>query len=323
VITVKSGVTLYLRNITLAGIGDNTAPLITVVAGRTLVLEDGAAVEGNTNTNTNTSYGGGVNNAGAFIMEGGEISGNTAVYIGGGGVYNAGTFTMKAGEISGNTADLPSSTSYNSGRGGGVYNRGAGSFTMKGGKISDNNARTSGGGVYMAGVSTAPGSFTMEAGEISGNTSDIGGGVYNYNAGIFTMKGGKISDNNARVSGGGVLNSGTLTMEGGEISGNTAITIGGGIYLACAINGTLIFTKTGGTIYGDTDTTHTPGSTENTASNGHAVFISLTLDTTTKSDDTVGPEVRLYAKCKATGIMIYDWNYVDPSNGIDYSSFWP
>jgi autotransporter-associated beta strand protein len=44
-----------------------------------------------------------VSGNGTFMMNGGEISGNTSSY--GGGVYvNDGTFTMNGGEISGNTA---------------------------------------------------------------------------------------------------------------------------------------------------------------------------------------------------------------------------
>jgi hypothetical protein len=61
-------------------------------------------------------------------------------------------------------------------------------------------------------------------------------------------------------------------MSGGTISGNTASYSnghGGGVHV---YDGTFI--KTGqSVIYGDTDTTHTPGSTENTAKSGkgHAV----------------------------------------------------
>jgi hypothetical protein len=60
-------------------------------------------------------------------------------------------------------------------------------------------------------------------------------------------------------------------MSGGEISGNTAPNGGGGVY----VGGTGTFTKTGGIIYGDTDTTHTAGNDENTAAsgNGHAVYV--------------------------------------------------
>jgi hypothetical protein len=64
-------------------------------------------------------------------------------------------------------------------------------------------------------------------------------------------------------------------MSGGTISGNSALIEsggygkGGGVY----VNGS--FTKSGSSIiYGDTDTTHTPGANENTAASGdgHAVY---------------------------------------------------
>jgi hypothetical protein len=60
-------------------------------------------------------------------------------------------------------------------------------------------------------------------------------------------------------------------MNDGTISGNSADN-GGGVDVD---SGT--FTKSGGgTIYGDTDTTHSEGSTENTATygKGHAVYVS-------------------------------------------------
>jgi hypothetical protein len=68
---------------------------------------------------------------------------------------------------------------------------------------------------------------------------------------------------------------GTLgTKDGSMITGNNKTTsgiYGGGVYIE-----TGRFTKSGGTIYGDTDKTHAAGDIENTAknSNGHAVYVS-------------------------------------------------
>jgi predicted outer membrane repeat protein len=84
----------------------------------------------------------------------------------------------------------------------------------------------------------------------------------------------------------------TFTKTGGTIGGastsglgNTAKTSGGGV--SSVTDGT--FTKTGGTIYGDlsANTTHTPGSDENTATsgNGHAAYVSGTK----KRNATAGP----------------------------------
>jgi hypothetical protein len=98
-------------------------------------MQDNASVSGNFAGEENASnyypgYGGGVYNAGTFIMEGGTISGNTSYaegnpLSGGGGVYaRGGIFTMKGGTISGNTAP----------RGGGIYVY-SGNFRMAGGTV--------------------------------------------------------------------------------------------------------------------------------------------------------------------------------------------
>jgi hypothetical protein len=313
-ITVGSGVTLTLRNITFKGMcqGDNldtantVAPLIDVSSGGTLVLETGAVITGN---NNKSHLGGGVyvHSNGMLIREGGEISGNTAVGLGGGGVYvEQGTFTMNNGTVSGNTAD---------GFGGGVYVQ-QGTFTMNNGKVSGNFSYFNGGGVYVI----KEGTFTMNNGTVSGNTANYnGGGVYveyysppvemtgeeisgnTASGSTFTMSGGEISGNTASGSpnygnGGGVyVSGGTFTMSGGTISGNTASGSsdysngGGGVYIDSS---TSTFTKSGqSTIYGDTDTTHTKGSTENTAVSGigHAVYVSYSE----RRNTTAGPDVDL------------------------------
>ena len=124
--------------------------------------------------------------------------------------------------------------------------------TLKG--ASDNTTSL----VCVEGSSTA---LVMKAGaKISGNSvsSSFGGGVYVYNNGSFTMEGGEISGNSANAADAGVAG-----YAGGGYGGGVYIYRGG-------------FSKTGGTIYGDTDSTHTPGSSENTVTRGntygHAVF---------------------------------------------------
>jgi hypothetical protein len=138
-ITVRNGVTLALKNITLKGLNagddgnDNKWAVIMVDTGGTLILKEGAHITGNTNANTAYYRGGGVyvDTGGLFIMEGGTISGNIA--SSGGGVYfnsSSKTFTMKAGTIiSGNTATV---------NGGGVMVA-DGTFTKTGGIIYGQN----------------------------------------------------------------------------------------------------------------------------------------------------------------------------------------
>jgi hypothetical protein len=230
-ITVNSGVTLTLKNITFKGLkagdgtdtADNNAPVIQV-SGGTLVLGDGAVIK----DNVSSGNGGGVQVAsGTFRVDGGKISGNKAAN--GGGVN--GTVTLNSGEISGNNAvtgsgggvngtvaisggEISGNTAVN---GGGVNGTVA---ISGGGKISGNNAVTgSGGGVN--------GTTTMTGGEISGNNAVNGGGVN----GRGSISNGKISGNIVTGNGGGVYTTDPpFTVTGGEISGNTAGGEGGGIY---------------------------------------------------------------------------------------------
>jgi uncharacterized repeat protein (TIGR02543 family) len=153
--TVGSGVTLTLgNNVTLQGRSDNTASLVWVDSGGTLVMNTGSKISGNTKS---SGYGGGV-------------------YVGNGGI-----FTMNGGIINGNSASHSSA-----GAGGGVAVGGDGAFTMGGGTISGNTALW-GGGVFVGGT------FTMGGGTISGNTASIyyGGGVY-VQYGTFTKQSGGV-----------------------------------------------------------------------------------------------------------------------------------
>jgi hypothetical protein len=217
--------------------------------------------------------------SGTFTMSGGTISNNT----GGGVRVDSGTFTMSRGAISNNI-------------GCGVSVSDGGAFTMWNGIISGNTSASEGGGVYVS-----FGTFTMWDGTISNNTingsygSGGGGGVYVTGSGAFTMWNGTISGNTASYGGGVyVTMSATFTMIGGTISNNTA-SEGGGVFVGVIVSGpTLfngIFTKTGGTVYGDTDNDFTNYSTDNTATsttnagtNGHAVYMVYKTDINSSND---------------------------------------
>jgi hypothetical protein len=219
---------------------------IQIMGQSQVVLGEGAMVQ---NNHCQTSGGGvAVGGSGIFIMEAGEISGNTA--HGGSGVLvigdpakgSGGTFIMKDGKIAGNISKG------NQGSGGGVAVVANGSsFTMQGGVISANTSTVKGGGVAVG----ENGIFTMEGGEISGNTAqNSGGGVAVSSSRPFVMTGGNISGNTAQVAGGGVgvLEGGTFTMQSGVISGNTAIIYGGG---GVAVFKGRTFTMTDGEISGN------------------------------------------------------------------------
>jgi hypothetical protein len=161
------------------------------ISGNTAPVGDGGGVcffgtftmTDGTIANNNAVCGGGVymGQYSTFTMADGTISSNTASNSGG-GVYmtsDDNVFIMEGGEISGNTTNTESGY----GNGGGVYIR-AGIFSMKSGKIMGNSAignwGGNGGGVYVNG-----GTFTMTNGTISGNTAGDEGGNYGNGGGIY------------------------------------------------------------------------------------------------------------------------------------------
>jgi uncharacterized repeat protein (TIGR02543 family) len=261
--TVGNGVTLTLdNNVTLQGRSSNTAVLVQVNSGGTLVMNDGSKITGNTN----------------YVYNSIDYA-----YVYGSGVgVSGGTLTMNGGEISGNTAYAVSSSSYAGVWGGGLYIVG-GTFTMNGGRISGNTARISGSSssfINGAGIEMNSVTFTMNGGEISGNIiysqsggSFDGGGICFW-YGTFTMNGGIISGNGSPTvsgRGGGVYfayENDTFIMSGGTISGNTA-SYGGGVYI---YYGTFI-KQSGGTIYGSGAGSSLKNTATNGDSYGHAVYV--------------------------------------------------
>ena len=162
-----------------------------------------------------------------FIMEGGTISGCTAVNGRGGGLYayNS-TLTIERGTISGCTAD----------EGGGLYaiNSSTNSSTVNisGGTISGCTAVIgNGGGLYVDGST-----ITIEDGTISGckalwsNNKGNGGGLYANNSAI-NISDGTISGCEGRWGGGLYAeDSSTITITDSTISGCKA-GAGGGLFV--------------------------------------------------------------------------------------------
>ena len=236
--------TLTLQDVELNGsypavtgttIGAGNHGGIEVRAGGSLYMEDGSAIRNN--RNAQGTQGGAVTLVGAganFTMDGGEISGNSALNI------------STAGALNGTV--------------GGVFVGNLTTFTMNGGVIRNNYGRL-GGGVA---VGTATGSVPdtrmyMHGGEIYYNTGAFGGGV-NVERGTLTMTDGEIHynratglDNNGinlnnNRGGGGVFiqNNGIVNMEGGEIHTNRSYNHGGGVMLDGTAGNR--FNMTGGTI---------------------------------------------------------------------------
>ena len=312
--TVDSG-TLTLVEITLQGMGqdpgaENTAPLVVVGPGGTLVMSDGSVITGNHNAS-----------------RGGNLLG--------GGVRVEGIFRMYAGEISGNRGGL------NEASGGGVFVAGGGIFIMGCGddlptdppRIRNNNAGNwGGGGVFIDHngdrLMTYP-NFTMHRGVIEGNTAQGGGGGVhigawdNHNDATFTMHGGIIRGNRAYGSGGGVFvnaapvsgegsgsSTGRFSMYGGEISGNFALgagSNGAGVFVVGN------FDMTGGTIKG------------NEAGGGGGVYVSrgifamsgaamITDNDATTSGGGVG--VGVYGRFDMNGGSIYNNTATTNGGGV-------
>jgi hypothetical protein len=117
-----------------------------------------------------------------------------------------------------------------------------------------------------------------------------------------------LKDNNEPLV--GIGNGGEFILKSGAITGNTAKN-GGGV----KVGGNAEFTKAGGTIYGDTDTTHTTGSTENTAASGygHAVMAGGKY-----RNADAGPGIKLYAKYEEGD----GWTYNDTDGVGDTTANW-
>jgi hypothetical protein len=166
------------------------------VIGGVLTMNDGSEISGNGASTTEWRDGGGgvyVNDNGAFIMNGGVISGNTSIDWGGGVVIQTGsTFTMNGGTISGN---------YTEDSGGGVWVKGE--FTMSGNaKISKNKANyelLGGGGVCVSdgGKFTMSGNSEISENLVSENHSWAGGVLIHGSSAEFYMISGSIVNNSA------------------------------------------------------------------------------------------------------------------------------
>ncbi len=159
------------------------------VSGSTVTIKKGTLK----NCRTNGYYGGGVyiSSGATFEMHNDAMIDNCVAertsgskHNEGGGVYNAGTFVMDGGTIQNCTAVSSES------RGGGVYVATGSTFTMSGGLITGNKAST-GGGVGLWG-----GTFTMSGGTVKNNTATGSGNEISMLYGSanidFNMTGGSV-----------------------------------------------------------------------------------------------------------------------------------
>ena len=223
------------------------------IIGSTMVMNGGTISNNSTyKTSGQGSYGAGVyvadyaNASGgdtlftaqpaSFEMNGGKITGNTALDYGGGVVTfpqqsKKITININNGEISGNKVT--------NGSGGAVAAFfGVTELNITGGTLTKNSAKNYGGGVFLYQATNA----TISNGTISENKAYKGGGVCLYYYSAAKQTGGSI-ENNVAVEGGGVYG-GTYTMTGGVIKdNNNSLTDeerlwreGDGVYVGTAFN---------------------------------------------------------------------------------------
>lgn len=224
------------------------------IIGSTMVMYDGVISNNSTyKTSGQGSYGAGVyvadyaNSSGgdtlftptpaSFEMNGGTITGNTALDYGGGVLTfpqrsQKITININNGEISGNKVTR--------GSGGAVAAFfGVTELNIKGGTLTGNSAYQFGGGVFLYQATNV----TISGGTISENKAlRGGGGVCLREGSAVKQTGGSIENNVAKVGGG--IYSGTYTMTGGVIKDNNnslteaarLSTVGDGVFVGTAFN---------------------------------------------------------------------------------------
>ena len=235
---------LTLENVTIDAEGQDIR-CIRVCPESQLILENGATVcngravhsDGSTGTN---DWGGGIvvdSNAKLIMNDGSAVTGCSAEQ--GGGIYLSGEMELNGGTISGNTAvgDYYRPGITQSAHGGAIsvyaadrYWNGNASVKISGNaEITQNTGRNGGGAIalWTSKADNYTSTVEMSGGTISENeTFSKGGGVFLYGKGdSFYMTDGIISDNEAK-QGGGISISDTdaaAYLLGGTIQDNKAI----------------------------------------------------------------------------------------------------
>ena len=198
------------------------------IIGSTMVMNGGKI----SNNSTYKTSGQGSYGAGVYVADYANASGGDTLFT-----AQPASFEMNGGKITGNTA-----LDY----GGGVLTFPQQSqkitIDINNGEISGNQVTKGSGGAIAAFFGVTE--LNIKGGTLTGNSAyQFGGGVFLYQATNVTISGGTISKNKALRSGGGVClreGSAAVTQTGGSIENNVAYT-GGGV-----CGGT--YTMTGGVI---------------------------------------------------------------------------
>ena len=216
-----NGLPSIIGAITLTGAGADTtvieraagAPpfrIVHIAATGALELAD-LTIRGG---NPDGFFGGGLFNAGAVLISGSTLFGNTAGS--GGGVENRGTMDIVSSTISHNALSIQG------GSGGGIDNTGMLSITDS---TLFGNTGSAGGGI-LNDARFGPGTVTITGSTLSSNTAFAGGGIENIE-GFVTIRNSTLSGNTAENAGSGIVNSqGTITVNNSTITLNTASDVG-------------------------------------------------------------------------------------------------
>ena len=264
---------LTLENVTIDA-GAQDIRCIRVCPESTLTLENkatvcnGRAVHEDYATGTN-DWGGGIvvdSTAKLIMNDGSAVTGCSAEQ--GGGIYLSGEMELNGGTISGNTAvgDYFGTFLSRSAHGGAILIRAnradydesydvPAKLTMTGGSIQNNKAASTlsafGGAVAILGTPKntvdLTNEFIMTGGTISNNTAGYGGAIsayaaaryWNGNASVKISGNAEITQNIGRNGGGAIAlwtskaddYTSTVEMSGGTISGNETFSKGGGVFL--------------------------------------------------------------------------------------------
>lgn len=200
------------------GAGVYVADYANASGGDTLFTAQPASFEmngGKITGNTALDYGGGVltfpqqSQKITIDINNGEISGNQVTKGSGGAI--AAFFGVTELNINGGTLTKNSAKNY----GGGVFLYDATNVTISGGTISENKALRGGGGVCLREGSAVK----QTGGAIENNVAKVGGGIY---SGTYTMTGGVIKDNNNSLT-----EVARLSTRGDGVYVGTAFNLGG------------------------------------------------------------------------------------------------
>ena len=189
---INTGAKITKNNVTVENNNGNHGGMALCAVSATVTMNGGEISE---NKGTETNHRGPIRlkDSSIFDLNGGLVSGNSAIHLGGCFyLEDTSKLNMKGGEISG--CQIGDGSSYDA-LGGAVLTTGNSQFSMSGGKICGNKAKNKGNSVG-AGVCvwSAGSSFNLSGGSIEGNSVESGnkwgGAVAVYPNAIFNISGG-------------------------------------------------------------------------------------------------------------------------------------